>query len=370
MSISDTVIQLAKECGFDLVGITTNNNFEESREFAIQHINQGNMIGLNWYTPQRVLRGTQPSELMPEVQSIISVGLNYYQPHNANDVTDAHIARYAQGRDYHKTIKSMIKTYIARLEELINCGIMAKWYVDDGPMMDKSVAFRSGLGWFGKNSNILTKTHGSWILLGEILTDLELVPSQPLQTSCGECTICIDMCPTGAISAPYVITNSKCISFHTIENRGTVPPELRKSFGNWVFGCDICQDVCPVNRFSKEHTSREFDTSRTQTTIKHLLEMSEDEFKKQYAGTPVMRAKYQGMKRNACIVAGNQINQDHLPGLTNCLSSSDPIVRGHAAWALGQFGTAKTTKIIKDAFNKEEDPKVIQEIKLVLKEIK
>ena len=113
MSISDTVIQLAKECGFDLVGITTNNNFEESREFAIQHINQGNMIGLNWYTPQRVLRGTQPSELMPEVQSIISVGLNYYQPHNANDVTDAHIARYAQGRDYHKTIKSMIKTYIA-----------------------------------------------------------------------------------------------------------------------------------------------------------------------------------------------------------------------------------------------------------------
>ena len=364
--LTEKIIKIGRDCGFDLIGVTTNENFSTSQEHAINQISNGNMDGLTWYTPYRVLRGSDPTQLMPETQSIISVGINYYQESNSNNFTDAYIARYAQGRDYHRIIKKMIKDYVLRLESSLQSDIKAKWYVDDGPMLDKAVANRSGLGWFGKNSNILSKTHGSWILLGEILTDLKLTPNQPLQTSCGECTICIDLCPTQAISEPYLITNSKCISFHTIENRGTVPTNLRKSFGNWVFGCDICQEVCPVNRFSKQHSSPDFDTTRTQTTIQNLLEMSEEEFRNQFSGTPVMRAKYDGMRRNACIVAGNQVDNTHLPGLSMCLGASDPVVRGHAAWALGQFSTYETMEMLKQALTLEQDITVSKEINMAL----
>lgn len=364
MSVTETVVQIAKDSGFDLVGITTNAEFSDSKEHALSRLSNGHMNGLNWYTEQRVLRGTNPLVLMPDVQSIISVGINYYQ--DDKDQSDAYIARYAQGRDYHRVMKKMIRDYVRLLEQTMDSSIMAKWYVDDGPMLDKAVAYRSGLGWFGKNSNVLTKSHGSWVLLGEILTDLQLEPNIPVKTNCGECTLCIEMCPTGAIVEPYTIDNSLCISYHTIENRGSIPINLRSSFGNWVFGCDICQEVCPVNKFATHTSTKDFDQSKTTSSIENLLEMSEEEFKTHFAGTPVMRAKYAGMQRNACIAAGNNINSIHIRGLTNCLNSPDSMIRGHAAWALGQFETTESINILKSALSIESNDTVIEEIELAL----
>tara|TARA_A100001037_G_scaffold306849_1_gene357093 strand:+ start:24774 stop:25892 length:1119 start_codon:yes stop_codon:yes gene_type:complete len=366
MNLSATILQMAYEHGFDLVGITSTEDFLAAQEHAIDQVNKGHMDGLNWYTKARILRGSSPSVLMPEVKSIISLGLNYYQSRNANDWSDAHIAKYAQGRDYHKTLKTMMRNYINALEKEVDYGISAKWYVDDGPMLDKAIAQRSGLGWFGKNSNILSKRYGSWILLGEILTDLSLESNEPLLTNCGDCTICIDMCPTEAIVEPYQVNTSLCISFHTIENRGSVPINLRKSFGQWVFGCDICQDVCPVNKFQADTRSNQFDTNRTSTSILELLEMSEQAFKAKFAGTPVMRAKYSGMQRNACIAAGNHLDNANLPGLLKCLEAIDPIVRSHAAWALGQFDTTATRQALKIRRKSEEDAGVITEIDIAL----
>ena len=157
------------------------------------------------------------------------------------------MARYAWGDDYHKVMKKRLKLYVRGLSERLGREIKARWYVDDGPMLDRAAARRAGVGWFGKNTNVLTSSHGSWVFLGQVVTDLELKPDLPLKKSCGSCVLCLQACPTGALPAPYVLDNQRCISHQTIENRGDIPTEMRPLMSDWVFGCDICQDVCPVN---------------------------------------------------------------------------------------------------------------------------
>ena len=377
----------ARACGFDLVGITSADDFTSDRQAALESIRDGHLDGLPWYTESRVMRGTSPSELLPGARSIICLGLSYWLeedsvapgPRSTGTDQEQHpkgrVARYARVKDYHRVMKRRMRDLVRSLERELSSEVAARWYVDDGPMLDRAAANRAGIGWFGKNSNILNPEFGSWVFLGQIITDLDLKPDAPLKKSCGSCTRCIDDCPTGAIVAPYVVDNSRCISYLTIENRGAIPKEMRPLVQDWVFGCDICQDVCPVNRRAREsgRTIPPFALGREsggqgRIDLVRLLEMSEDNFRQRFAGTSIMRAKRVGMQRNACVALGNAADGSSVPALAKALVSGEPLVRGHAAWALGRIGGGEAIHVLANAARSESDPAVLDEISEALVE--
>ena len=362
------VDQAAHDAGFDLVAVTSADAFASDRDEALRRIDAGLMDGLSWFNAPRVQRGTDPEVLLPGARSIISLGWNYYPPEDP-PVTDRAglIARYARGRDYHRVMKRRMRRVVLDLTERLGDRIAARWYVDDGPMLDRAAAARAGLGWFGKNGNILNPTYGSWLLLGQIITDLPLAADPPLAKTCGQCARCIPACPTDAIVAPYVVDNRRCISYLTIEHKGAIPTELRASMGNWVFGCDLCQEVCPVNR--KAISTRDPNFGRTDLSsidLVELLDMTEEQFRQRFAGTPIMRAKQVGMQRNACVALGNSGDPSAVPGLTRALTSAPPLVRAHAAWALGRIGGADARAALQCALDSEADPEVLSEIRPAL----
>ena len=368
--IKDTVKALATELGFDLVRVTSAEEFAQDRAVTLERISQGLMDGLPWYTESRVERGSRPEGLLPAARSIICLGLNYFvEDTSAPDAAGkgatpkGKVARYARGRDYHRVIKRKMREYVSVLSQRLDVQVDARWYVDDGPMLDRAAANRSGLGWFGKNTNILTPQLGSWVFLGQIITDLAIEPDPPLSKTCGSCVRCIDACPTGAIVAPYVIDNSRCISHLTIENRGPIPVELRPKMLDWVCGCDICQEVCPVNRKATPTPERAFqNVGLASLDLVELLQLSEEQFRQRFQGTPIMRAKRTGLQRNACVALGNLKDQSAIPALVDALENAEPLVQCHAAWALGQIGGSEAVAALKRALELETDPEVKSEI--------
>ena len=381
--LKDTVIARARDCGFDLVGVTGAEDFATDRDAALERIREGRMGGLPWYSESRVMRGTSPSELLPGARSIVCLGLSYWQEGGTEGEESClegrgRVARYAWVRDYHRAMKHRMRNFVQSLESELDLAVAAKWYVDDGPMLDRAAANRAGIGWFGKNTNILTPSFGSWVFLGQVITDLELEPDAPLKKSCGSCVRCIADCPTGALVAPYVLDNARCISYQTIENRGAIPRDLRPLMQDWVFGCDICQDVCPVNRKAREagqpiplpDPAGGADSSRSSgraagmgfLDLAELLEMSEEDFRTRFAGTSIMRAKRVGMQRNACVVLGNSGDDSAVPALRRALVKGEPMVRGHAAWALGRIGGPDAAQALAQAASLEADPEVLEEI--------
>jgi epoxyqueuosine reductase len=248
------------------------------------------------------------------------------------------VARYAWGRDYHTVFERRLSRLQRMLEESFP-GLAARRYVDTGPVLEKLWAERAGLGWRGKHTNLLSRSWGSWLLLGEILLDLDLEPDQPARDHCGECTRCIDVCPTGAITGPYEMDARRCISYLTIEHRGTIPSELRPLMGNHVFGCDDCLDVCPWNRFARE--GREADLQPRPEEVAPLLvrlvTMDGGDFRRCFAGTAVTRAKREGLARNACVVLGNVGGEGAEEALTAARSDASELVREHASWSLDKI---------------------------------
>ena len=375
--LKNRIVEYAKECGFDLVRVTGADEFADDREVALARIAAGQMDGLPWFTESRVKRGTSPQELLPGARSIICLGLSYLHPEDAPPNPDGamaagKVARYAWVKDYHRAMKRRMRDFVRGVEASLDSPVAARWYVDDGPMLDRAAAARAGLGWFGKSTNILTSSHGSWVFLGQIITDLDLEADASLKKTCGACVRCIEDCPTGAIVAPYVVDNTRCISYLTIENRGAIPKDLRPLMSDWVFGCDICQDVCPVNRKA--------ETPATPVSLApaiadggtagnvgllglvELLEMTEPEFKSRFQGTSVMRAKHSGMQRNACVALGNLGQAEAVPALSRALREASELVRGHAAWALGRIGTAQALDALAGAQPAELDQGVLEEI--------
>src|SRR5581483_9314790 len=256
---TQTIKEYGYALGFDLVRISSAEEFPEAKRVIKERIERGLMDGLPWFTAERADVSCHPDVLLPEARSIIALATCYLteQPaeHEGNKPR-GRISRYAWGDDYHDIIKPRLQQFAAWLREYacneLGNEVETRLFVDTGRMVDRAVAQRAGLGWYGKNTNILTKRWGSWVFLAEIVTNLPLVPDEPLKANCGNCEICLHACPTGALPNPYELDNTRCISFLTIELRGSIPLELRPLMGNLIFGCDICQEVCPVNKVAEK----------------------------------------------------------------------------------------------------------------------
>ena len=375
-TLTQAVKDAAVQMGFDVVGIASADVFRERGDTTKERVSEGLMDGLPWFTEQRVERGMDPANMLPNARSIISLALSHHHEADteaSDTLPRGRIARYAWGEDYHRVFARKVRAFIETLPGVTGVeDIGTRWYTDTGPMLDRAVAERAGVGWFGKNTNILT-SQGSWMLLAQIITTLDLVPDQPLKKTCGACNICVEACPTGAIIAPYVLDNRKCISYLTIENRGSIPRELRPLISDWIFGCDVCQDVCPVNRkaqVGKAYTELTRDAeNRARPELVELLEMDDDGFRERFRQSAVLRAKPEGMRRNVCIALGNIADPATVTPLARVLrEDSSPVVRGHAAWALGQIRTPEAVGALNDALQTESDAGVLEEIREALAE--
>src|SRR5216684_5980933 len=270
-----TIKEYAYSLGFDLVRITSAEAFPEAERVIQERIAQGLMDGLPWFTAERAAVSCHPDALLPEAQSIITLAMLYLtqQPDEQDDgIPRGRISRYAWGDDYHEIIKPKLQQFAAWLREYARNDVPevgTRLFVDTGRMVDRAVAQRAGLGWYGKNTNILTKGWGSWVFLAEVVTNLPLggdsgqFYDSPSKANCGSCEICLRACPTGALPAPYVLDNTRCISYLTIELRGSIPLELRPLMGNLIFGCDICQQVCPVNKVAEKRLGLGKDERRS-----------------------------------------------------------------------------------------------------------
>ncbi len=388
-----TIKEYAYSLGFDTARITSAEALPEAERVIKERIAQGLMDGLPWFTAERAEVSCHPGALLPGAQSIITLAMCYLseQPGETSDsVPRGRISRYAWGDDYHEVIKARLEQFTAWLREYarkeISNDVETRLFVDTGRMVDRAVAQRAGLGWYGKNTNILTKGWGSWVFLAEIVTNLPLQTDTPLKTSCGNCEICLHACPTQALPAPYVLDNTRCISFLTIELRGSIPLELRPLMGNLIFGCDICQEVCPVNIVAERRLGLR-NTPKTVSREPHkafrprapvgsspelipLLSLTEEQFRERFRHSPIRRTKRRGLLRNVCVALGNIGDQQAVPALLGALRDHEPLVRGHAAWALGRIGGVEAKQALQLALSVEEDQEVQQEIRCALADIR
>jgi epoxyqueuosine reductase len=282
-----------------------------------------------------------PRRVLPGARSIIAVALNYHQAEPSETRAWTSVARYAWGRDYHELTVPRLEALLAFLRDAAGPHVQGRVYVDTGPVLERDLAARAGLGWVGKNTMVLHPELGSWFVIGIILTTADLEWDRPHPDRCGTCRACLDVCPTGAFVAPYVLDARRCISYLTIEHRGPIPDELREPLGGWVFGCDLCQTVCPWNGKAPVTREPDFLAPTPLPPLPSLLEMTEGDFRARFAGTPLTRPKRRGLLRNAAVALGNRKDPAAIPALTRALSDPEPLVREHAAWALSRLAREK-----------------------------
>jgi epoxyqueuosine reductase len=384
-SVTEQIKEYAYEVGFDLLRVTSAAPMAAEKTCLNERIARGYFDGMDWFTPERSEVACNPRALLPEARSVISLATFYLTDCERASSTPGdprgRVSRYAWGDDYHLIIRKrldqlaeFIRGSIGQAEE--KCIV----FVDTGRMVDRAIAQRSGLGWYGKNTNILTKGWGSWVFLSEIATSLELEPDSPSSANCGQCDLCLRACPTNAFVAPYVLDSRRCISYLTIELRGSIPVELRPLIGDHIFGCDICQEVCPVNRIALQRlrasgwprNSRprlEFYPRREiggAPSLLPLLAIDEDEFRRRFHQSPIKRAKRRGLLRNVCVALGNIGDPRAIPALISTLNDKEPLVRGHAAWALGRIGGQDAEAALALAQNSDVDAGVREEARYAL----
>ena len=371
-SLVREVKEEAHAAGFDLCGIATSAPFAEEGRALEDWVDRG-YHGEMDYMARNAPRSARPASVVPDARSLVVVGL-YYGDDQASEEGPAggprgRVSRYAWGEDYHKVMEPRLERLAAFL--LSRGARVARYYVDTGPVIDRAAARRAGLGWYGKNTLIITRRgHGSWVFLGEVLTDLSLPPDAPDEGNCGRCRLCLDACPTGAIVAPYVVDARRCISYLTIEHRGPIPRDLRPAIADHIFGCDICQAVCPHNTKTAAQMHPEFAPRGdvgARPELLPLLNITEDEFQRRFRGSPIKRTKRRGLRRNIAVALGNLGDPAAVPELLRALADvSDPMVRGHAAWALGRIGTDAARDGLRQHLLCEQDAGVREEITLAL----
>jgi epoxyqueuosine reductase len=365
----------ALEAGFDRAGVAALMPSEHGGAFE-RWLARGDQAGME-YLSRRIEARLDPATVLPGARSALCVALQYHplyiedgEPTEPGGDLWPRVARYARGRDYHDLMGERLKSLAGRIAAAFP-GTESRPYVDTGPVLERELAARAGLGVVGKNTNLLHPEGGSWFLLGELFLTLDLDPDLPVADLCGSCTRCLEACPTGALPEPYRLDSNLCISYWTIEHRGPLPAAAREQVGEWVFGCDICQEVCPWNsaipaEARADHPELALPPERAGLDLVGLLSLSREEYVERFRGSPMKRAKLPGLQRNAAVAMGNRRDPRYVPALAQALAEGEPLVRRHAAWALGKIGGDEARRQLAAALALEEDGEVQEELRAAL----
>lgn len=373
-ALAQAIKEKAQLLGFNLVGFVPAR--PGKRLWAYEQWLAQEMNGQMGYLsrPDRVARRRDLQLILPEVQTLICVGLDYFTQvlpaAVAEDPGRGRISNYAWQKDYHEVMTPRLEELARWLQAQVATPITHKVYVDTGAVLERDHAETAGFGFIGKNSMLIHPGRGSWFFLGELLTTLALPVDEPLAQAptCGRCTRCLTACPTQAFPQPYVLDARRCISYLTIELKGVIPLELRPLMGNWVYGCDICQQVCPFNRFALPTAEANFypaGVEQCAPSLVELLALTPAQFEERFAHSPIRRLKWERFMRNVCVAAGNWGQAAGVPLLTELLGSSSALVRQHSAWAVGQ-NQSDTTAVLSHFLGQEKDEAVQNELQLAL----
>ena len=339
--LKEVIKHKARQLGFILAGVTTPEPPPHYATFE-------NWLALGHHGTMEYLasdrsraRRADPREILPECKSILVLATPYSSPSPSRGGAEGGVASYAWGADYHEVLPARMKELVQFIEEQIGGPVKNRWYTDSGPILERDLAQRAGLGWIGKNTCLIHPKHGSYFLLSEIFLDLELEPDRPFLTDhCGTCRRCIEACPTDCILPDRTLDATRCISYLTIELKEGIPTELRDKMGGWVFGCDICQMVCPWNRFAREGDTA-FGEADPIRPLTEELTGSKQEFNQRFRHSAVKRAKRRGYLRNVAVALGNTGDRLALPVLQNALNEEEPLVREHAQWAIDKINNGR-----------------------------
>lgn len=372
MNLTQSIKEQAYRLGFSLVGVTTPDPLPHFSVFEtwLKQGRHGEMNYLN--TPRSLVCRSSPDKILPECLSVLALGIRYPTPpalagdELRSPLPHGRIAAYAWGADYHAILPERLRKLVAFIESFAGHPVSNRWYTDTGPILERELAQRAGLGWIGKNTCLINPDKGSYFLLAEILLGIELEPDPPFSSDrCGICTRCMMACPTGCILPDRTLDARRCISYLTIELKGSIPHELRPLMGTRVFGCDVCQQVCPWNRFATSEADPAFDHQRVvpEPNLLAELALSTKDFNHKYRHSPLRRAKRRGYLRNVAVALGNVGDPEAVEQLTQAmLYDHEPLVQAHAAWAIGRFGSAPARQALERAISTESDPMVILEI--------
>ena len=356
----------ALELGFDGFGVAPPDVGDSGKWFQ-QWLAQ-NYDGEMAYIKRGEAKRLDLDLVLPGVKSVICLSTSYFTRPRTLDYLDepetGDISNYALNLDYHDLIQPRLRQLEAYLAEVFP-GCQTKGYVDTGPILEKPLAEKAGLGWIGKHTNLLTEGVGSYYFLSEILVDVALPLSGEAQDHCGTCTACIDICPTRAIVAPYVLDSRKCISYLTIELKGAIPHEFRKAIGNRIYGCDDCQIVCPWNSYAVATDEPAFQEREGVKGLIELMELDEEGFRSRFRKSPVKRIKRRGLLRNVAVALGNSGQLEAVPALTEALSDPEPLIRSHAVWALGELLGKEVLEAVESCLMEETDAFVLNEVELL-----
>lgn len=352
--------------GFDLVGISPAESRYREADLFERWLGRGYAGEMN-YLERGLLKRKEVERVLSGAKSVVSCAVNYNteNPRSTEASGGGWISRYAWGDDYHDVMGRMLGELADYITDLCPEEAGVKAYVDTGPVLEKVHAGRSGIGWVGKNTCLINQRVGSWLFLGEVITDIELDYDSAVEDRCGTCTRCIDACPTDAIVEPYVLDARKCISYLTIELRGRMPLELREGVENNVFGCDVCQDVCPWNREALFTLRKSFRPREKLLSpdFKWLMGLDGDGFREVFRKSPVKRAKHRGFMRNVLVAVGNSGNKEYIKYVRSLLGDDEPIIRAHAVWALWRLGGWDCLAELERLLDTETDEEVLEEIR-------
>ena len=361
----------AQRLGFELVGISPANVAPREESFA-DWLRQGFAGEMDYLQRSEELR-RNPQQLMSWAVSVVSVAMNYFTPYvrpKGSGQPKGWISRYAWGDDYHELIKNKLELLLAFVRDAHDDVVEGRAFVDSGPVLERGFAGIAGIGWIGKNTQLISPERGSWFFLGELFLSLPLTYDQPIRERCGRCDLCLTACPTGAFVGPYVLDARRCISYLTIELKGSIPRHLRPLLGDHIFGCDICQEICPYNvkvlpTAEPSYAPREGLVAPDLIT---LLSLTPEEFRRRFRASPIRRAKRRGLLRNVAVALGNLRSRDAVPALIRALDDEEALVREHVAWALGQIATAEAIDGLRKRRLIETDARVTHEIEAALAE--
>ena len=368
MNLTEQIKVQAQKLGFELVGILPVEPSQTVDHYE-QWLKDGHAGEMDYLEKHLSLK-RDPRQILPEAQSIVALAINYYTldpPKSlAEDSSRGQISRYAWGTDYHRLIRLKLDRLATFIQKAAEEKVKTRVYVDTAPVLEREYAERAGIGWIAKNTNVIHWRAGSWFFLGGILVSIKLDTDVPLlRGSCGTCTRCIEACPTDAILAPNILDSRLCISYLTIELKGSIPHKLRPQMDNLIFGCDICQEVCPWNSKAVPTKERDFYPRKGNLapTLLSLINMTQEQFSRRFKHSPIKRAKRRGFLRNVAVALGNWKDRAAAPALKQALNDDESLVRGHAAWALGQIGGKAARKVLQTRLDTEVETEVITEIK-------